>query len=406
MNRHYLTLSEFIKNYLHEDVEELMKRARKLFPQNVVVYDIKKFKKYVSKVKKRMENSFSDENKLYARQKKLFMDILESSKEPISVIDFCNYLKCSPEVLGNIINEYRSHGHEISVTNFMISKEKSIHHDIDRVYENPISNDKEIIFGVVSDLHFGSSSCQITALNEFAEICKKRGVEHILVAGDILAGHNVYPGQNMDLYALGADEQEQSCLLNLPKGFQWYMIGGNHDYSFIKQSGHNAIRYLSYKRNDIHYLGFDEATIQLLPNVSAKLWHPSGGCPYSVSYRLQKGIERITIDELYQLSDRRKENTDLRFFFAGHLHIQMQALFGGICGMQCGTFEGSTNYLKRKGLVPNVGGYIIEATVDEDRGTLKDFMAKFYLFREIENDWMNYKHSTNEESLLSPILSK
>jgi len=403
MNGYYLTLSEFIKNHLDEDIDNLMIMARRHFPQSVVVQDIKKFRKYVSKVKQRMVNSFSEENKLYTRQKKLFFDILESSKQPISVIDLCNNLKCSPEVLSNIINEYRQHGHEIAVTNFMVSLEKTIHHDIDKKYEKPLVNDKEIIFGVVSDLHFGSSACQITALNKFAEICKHRGVEHILVAGDILAGHNVYPGQQMDLYALGADEQEQSCILNLPKGFQWYMIGGNHDYSFIKQTGHNPIRFLSYNRDDIHYLGFDEATIKILPNVSAKLWHPSGGNSYALSYRLQKGIERVTIDELYKLSNCSKDCADLRFFFAGHLHVQMQALFGGICGMQCGTFEGSTNYLRRKGLVPAIGGYIIEATLNEDNGALKDFNAKFYLFEEIENDWMNYKHSI-EEPKFSKVL--
>ena len=271
-------------------------------------------------------------------------------------------------------------------------------------FSNPLEDDDRICFGVVSDPHFGSKACQITALNYFAEEMKARGVKHVLCPGDIFTGIRVYPGHEFDRYALTVDEQEDSCIANLPKGFEWWMLGGNHDYSFIsKCSGHNALLYLQSERDDVHYIGFDKAVVPLLPNVDCMLWHPSGGVPYSVSYRLQKGVEQLAFDELTSIVDGAKNNASVRFILAGHLHIQMQAMFGPIFGAQCGTFEGTTNYLKRKGLVPAIGGWIIEARLSKQTGMLKDFDAKFYLYPEIEDDWRNYKHSIDRKIKINPL---
>jgi len=261
----------------------------------------------------------------------------------------------------------------------------------------------EITFGVVSDPHFGSKACQITALNEFAEIMKKKGVKHIFCPGDLVAGYEVYPGQIHDVYAMSAKEQEETTLLNLPTGFQWYILGGNHDYSYIKRGGgYNIISVIASKRADVHYVGFDSVTIPILNNVDVLLGHPSGGVPYSASYRLQKNIEQITISELQNVVRGVKDKPSIRFVLLGHLHIQIQCLFGSIWGAQCGCFEGQTNYLKRKGLIPSIGGWIVKATLGKN-GMLKNFESKFYLFDEIEDDWKNYKHSIPEQKITKPI---
>ena len=80
----------------------------------------------------------------------------------------------------------------------------------------------------------------------------------------------------------------------------------------------------------------------------------------------------------------------------------MQAMFGSIWGAQCGTFEGQTNYLKRKGLVPSIGGWIVKASLGHN-GLLKNFESKFYIFDEIEDDWKNYKHTIPLEQITKPI---
>lgn len=333
----------------------------------------------------------------------LFVDLIVKNKA-IPLIDLCNTLNCAPFRIDEIVEYHRSKGMDVSSQDGFVFMNVDVIPDVERV--DTLSDTNEIIFGVASDLHFGSKSCQITALNEFCHIAAKEGVKHILSPGDIFTGTSVYPGHNYDVYALSAEEQEQSCIVNLPTGFEWFMLGGNHDYSFIKRGGgHNPVLAVSNMREDIHYVGFDEADVPILPGVDAKLWHPSGGVPYSISYRLQKGIEQVAYNELSKIMKDIKEKPTVRFVLSGHLHIQMQALFGSIFGCQSGCFEGQTDYLKRKGLFPAIGGYVIKASLGKN-GLLKSFEAKFHIFDEVEDDWKRYKHETNGHSKISVPIFK
>lgn len=386
-------LSSFLKeNCLSKSLDELYEIAKQKY-----YYDRDKslFSNYVSKTKYKLKKL----NKTPLNSD-MIISLLRKNKI-MDISHICYTLKCSTRELHEILYKAIDEGYQLQ------TKNGKIIYNIDRVGFNSEKvsqlEEKEICFGVASDLHFGSKHVQISALNDFCDICKKKGVKHIFSPGDILAGNNVYKGQIYDVYAIGSDEQLASAEINIPKGFDWYIMGGNHDYSFVRSSGQNPLIVLANKRNDIHYCGFDEVDVPILNGVDLKMWHPSGGIPYSVSYRLQKGVEQIAFGELQSVVRGVKDKPSIRFVLAGHLHIQMQALFGSIFGCQCGTFEGQTNYLKVKGLVPAIGGYIIKASLGNN-GLLKNFEAKFYLFEEIENDWKSYNHSKNlEKNKMKPI---
>lgn len=328
-----------------------------------------------------------------------FLNLIREA-EAVSVLDLCTELDCPPSRIHDLVEYHQTKGVDVyqNAGQVMLSK-------VPLAGAAPAAlGDREIIFGVASDLHFGSRAVQITALQEFCKECRRRGVRHILCPGDVFSGRGVYKGQDMDVYAHSAPEQEASALRNIPEGFDWYLLGGNHDYSFFRTNGHNAVKALAAQRDDLHYLGFDEAVVPLLPGVDAVLWHPSGGVAYALSYRLQKATEQIAYDELMNIVREKIAKPTVRFFLAGHLHIQLQALMGSIFAAQCGCFEGVTNYLKRKKLVPAIGGYIIEAGLDK-KGRLKNFDAKFHLFEEIEDDWRSFEHTLEEaEGVPAPIL--
>jgi len=347
------------------------------------------FKSYASKLKEETVTIKDRKEELDHFQTKIFQ--LLNKHHVMSIIDAADFISSPPYDVLNVVSQLASKGYEIS------HDERNIYlgvgaAPIGRPIQKPIEDSTEIIFGVPSDLHFGSKACQITALNEFCEICKKQGVKFMFTPGDVFAGFNVYRGQLFDLYAISSGEQEESVIVNLPQGFEWYMLGGNHDYSFIKSGpGHNAFNILTSARKDTHYCGFDEAVVPILKGIDLKMWHPSGGVPYALSYRLQKGIAQIAFHELQNVSSSIKEKPTIRFVLAGHLHIQMQAMFGSIFGAQCGSFEGTNNLLKRLGIVPSIGGWIIKATLGKNN-LLRNFDAKFYMFEEIEDDWKNYRH--------------
>lgn len=365
--------------------------------------DIKTFRKYVSAIKK---NYLKDQPTLKTKKDKSrgekFLEILKKKKN-VDGNDLCDTLECDASKLFEIVEYFRTQGHEIIcdrdriiLSNVIASEGESINKPLE---------DTEIIFGVASDLHFGSKECQITHLKEFAEICRKKGVKYMFVPGDVCAGYNVYPGQQFEVYALSAEEQEESVIINLPKNFEYYVIGGNHDYSFIKRGGgHNPMLSIEAQRPDFHYIGFDDADVPILPGVDMKMLHPSGGVPYSYSYRLQKNVEQIAYSELSKISRNVKDKPSIRFLLSGHLHIQLQALFGSILGLQCGCFEGQTSYLKRKGLYPTVGGYIVQADIRKRDGMIMNFDTKFYVFPDhIEDDWKNYTHTITKPKMDKPL---
>jgi hypothetical protein len=362
------------------------------------------FRKFVYRLKKKniSEEVSTDFKKNNDIMKLNFINLL-SKRRSFTIIELSNLFNCTPNKIIELVNEFKQEGYEINNDDHLVYMSKNLVLNSNDHIIKPLETD-EIIFGVASDLHFGSKSCQITALKDFCEICRLEGVKHIFSPGDLTAGINVYPGQIYDLYESNITGQTNSLLANLPTGFQWYFLGGNHDYAFIKSTGFNVLSYMANKRDDIHYVSFDDADVPILKNVDLKMIHPSGGVPYSISYRLQKNVEQVAYNELRKLADGNNKSR-IRFILAGHLHIQMQAMFGNIFGCQCGCFEGRTNYLKRKGLFPHIGGYIIKVSLNKN-GQLKNFDAKFHMFDEIEDDWKNFNHmfiSDESEKIKNPI---
>ena len=197
------------------------------------------FRKYVSAINCRYEK-----NKPDVKQSRDTMIDLLKERQIISLSELQNIYDCSLFSILEMLKVYRYQGYDIynDGCNLSLTKYKT---NADSV-STPLG-DRYIKFGVASDLHFGSTSCQITALNEFCEQCRKEDINHILVPGDVFAGYKTYPGQEHDVYALTSEEQEESCLLNLPTGFDWWMLGGNHDYTFVsKGGGHNPLLKLQY----------------------------------------------------------------------------------------------------------------------------------------------------------------
>jgi len=401
-NKKYPGLSEFVKNRIRKgfyNITELMKWYKDAVDKFNYERDFDTFREYVRTTKRRMKRditTFSMRDK-----KKVFLSILESQKM-MRMKDLCDLLNCPPKKIIEMVDELRSQGREVVQDGLSVSLSSKIVDRIEKI-EKPLE-EREICFGVMSDPHYGSKSCQLTAINDFLFQCAKYGIKHIFCPGDMVSGYNVYPGQQFEVYGVSSEEQEDSLIANLPMGFEYYVIGGNHDYSFItKGAGHNPILSLSHKRKDIHYLGFDEANVVLLKGVSLKLWHPSGGLPYSLSYKVQKKVEQVAFDELAKISLSGRERPELRFVLAGHLHVQFQAMFGPIFGAHCGCFEGQTSYMKRKNMYPSIGGWIIEASLGSN-GLLSNFNTKYCMYQEIEDDWKNYNHSVPERDKIKEPL--
>jgi predicted phosphodiesterase len=241
--------------------------------------------------------------------------------------------------------------------------------------------------GVVSDTHLGSQKQQLTYLRMFYRRAADRGVKIILHGGDLCDGDGrVYPGQQYDLFVHGYRKQLDYIAEHYPRqeGVTTYVIAGNHDWSFYQRGGADILAALAERRSDIRYLGpmsarlnFDGITVQLI--------HLKSGLTYARSYRLQKVIE--------QMAPEQKTN----MLFAGDRHSWAHIpQYRNVYGWQLGCFQAQTEYEKRLGLFPEIGGIIVEVDygtegADDDNRKGKGIVAyrheqlPFYV--PIENDY-------------------
>lgn len=323
----------------------------------------------------------------------------------ISAIEVIKHLKRSPRTLAELSLWF---DRSTSTMRTVIGRMEAAGYGIHRDYQNVVSHPPqppasdfklpalfpegktvEIAFGVIGDTHGGSKFEQITALGDFVHVAREEyGVKHILHVGDAFAGIRVYRGQEHEVYHTTGDGQAEAVANNLPwhQDLKWYMLGGNHDYSFYKSVGLDVRQYLQLKgRDDITLLDYDAVNIPILPGVDAHLWHPSGGVPYAISYRGQKGSAQIAQSELMKIVMGKKKMPTVRLVLIGHLHVMCWFPSGPMDVFQVGCFEGQNGYLKRKGLIPHIGAIIIRCRFVDGILYHMDFAKRTY--PEIEDDY-------------------
>jgi len=149
-------------------------------------------------------------------------------------------------------------------------------------------------FGVVSDTHLGSRYQQLTHLKSFYALCMERGIRVMLHCGDLVDGEKMYRGQEYEIFVHGADRQIEYAVENYPRfpRMKTWIISGNHDNSFLKSAGIDAVKHVSRRREDFIYLGADFATLKFKRLLIA-LMHGTSGVPYARSYRIQKIVEQL-----------------------------------------------------------------------------------------------------------------
>jgi DNA polymerase II small subunit len=106
--------------------------------------------------------------------------------------------------------------------------------DVPRTY-SPTTADRPVQAALVSDLHVGSQEFRTDAWARFADWLHTPAadsIEYLLIAGDMVEGVGVYPGQDEELDIIDIyDQYEQFSehLKDVPGDLDIVMIPGNHD---------------------------------------------------------------------------------------------------------------------------------------------------------------------------------
>lgn len=304
-------------------------------------------------------------------------------KQPMIFDTLCDNLEVPPKECRTILSQIQEvHGHFLT----QIGEAWAIADPLaegpdDRII--PIDNIKHGRFGFVTDTHFGSKYQQLTYLNDFYERCDKLGVDYMLHAGDMTEGNgSLYRGQRFEMFLHGYREQRDFTVEQYPRipGVDTMVILGNHDESFIRTIDINILEEIEQRRPDIKYIGRRGAYVNLVDKaVKTYIQHPDGGVAYALSYKAQKFIEGFASENKPQV------------FLIGHYHVMGQFFIRNIHTYMGGCFQSQTPYLRAKGLMPAVGGWIIEFDVASDGWSLETTNSTVVpYYKAIKDDYKNY----------------
>lgn len=250
---------------------------------------------------------------------------------------------------------------------------------------------RKLKIGLVSDTHFGSKYQQRTLLNEAYKIMDSEGVNFCSHSGDLVDGSpSMHAGMMHELFIQTFEEQCDYSAEFYPKAknFKTYIRPGNHDYSWIKSDAGDPVRVVCKKRDDLVYLNPAQSAFQDKDsNILVELFHPSGGMPYSLSYRGQKLFESTVGKALSEYQVTRKLKLP-HVLAIGHLHKYNHFIEGYTNVFLLPCFQSQTEYLRSKGLSP-VTGFVIVTIEFDDSGNILKIKPDVYNFSSmvIEKDY-------------------
>ena len=215
-----------------------------------------------------------------------------------------------------------------------------------------------IRFGLLADTQLGSTYENIELLQHAYDIFVREGIENVYHSGDMLEGTHVYRGQEFEMHTNGLDAQVDYAVENYPQrdGITTRFIDGNHDISFWKRAGVISGMKIAERRDDIEYMGQDEADITLSNSegkIVLRLVHPRKGTAYALSYQPQKYIESLTGGH----------KPNLVAF--GHYHkAEHIPIYRNVESIQVGCMQAQTPFMRGRNIAAIQGFYIVELMIN------------------------------------------
>ncbi|MEG0137464.1 MAG: hypothetical protein RR708_00555 [Bacilli bacterium] len=236
--------------------------------------------------------------------KELLDKLKDLSKKEITLEKLCNMLGLSNlEVLG-LIKELEKEGLNIS----KIAKDDGIHilnkGDVnefnDNHYKFGTDEYNEFKFAVISDTRLGSTSQQLSILNDIYKKANELGIKHVFHCGNISEG--LYPLTSEyapTLFVSDTIMQANYIVQNYPfvEGIKTYFLLGTKDITHLKKKQIDIGKIISESREDMIYLGIDRCNIEI-DKVKLDLRNVKGKKTYTVSYRAQKIIDALRSEDI------------------------------------------------------------------------------------------------------------
>ncbi len=262
----------------------------------------------------------------------------------------------------------------------------------------------EPVYGVfLSDIHVGSNTFLNREFQDFLNWINGRSgdlevvskIRYVVIAGDLVDGIGVYPGQEEELTELNLSKQYDEfagLMAQIPKSIKIFVSPGNHDatrQALPQPPIFKRYAKTLYEMDNVILLG--DPCLVRLHGVNTLVYHgqslvdivgSSPGITFDKPAEAMKvllkarhlapthGSTRVALEE----DDKLVIKTVPNIFHCGHIHTVQTLKYKGTLLINSGTWQDQTQFQKRMGIVPNPAVAVVV-----DLNSLKVKMMKNFI---------------------------
>ena len=286
-------------------------------------------------------------------------------KKQKSFIEICNELQLKDyEVIG-LIGLMKQDGELIDYVNGELVRLKTPP-KINDLYQVEASS-SHIPLLLISDTHLCSKYDRLDILRYLYAKADERGVKHILHSGDFTDGRSNRPEHIYELREPSYEGQVDYCVEKYPTfDGKTYVISGNHDDWWYKSTGSEIVKAIAKQREDIIYLGSDVADMKI-GKLKIRLFHGKGGNAYAKSYKVQKYLDSIPLEERPHILQ------------TGHIHQSFYMKQDDTHCFQTSCLEDLTPFARSMGFANDKSVWWVDVEMN-DRGQIQNITQELETF--------------------------
>ena len=286
-------------------------------------------------------------------------------KKKKGFVDICKELQLKDyEVIG-LINLMKQDGELIDYVNGELVRLKTPPKNND-IYQVS-TNSTHIPLLLISDTHLCSKYDRLDILRYLYDKAEDSGVKHILHSGDFTDGRSNRPEHIYELKETSYEGQVDYCVDKYPTfSGKTYVISGNHDDWWYKSTGSEIVKAIAKRRDDIVYLGSDVADLKI-GKLKIRLFHGKGGNAYAKSYKVQKYLDSIPLEERPHILQ------------TGHIHQSFYMKQDDTHCFQTSCLEDLTPFARSMGFANDKSVWWVDVEMN-DRGQIQNITQELETF--------------------------
>ena len=286
-------------------------------------------------------------------------------KKKKSFVDICKELQLKDYEAIGLVSLMKQDGELIDYVNGELVRLKTPPKTND-VYQVS-TNSTHIPLLLISDTHLCSKYDRLDILRYLYDKAEDRGIKYILHSGDFTDGRSNRPEHIYELKETSYEGQVDYCVDKYPTfSGKTYVISGNHDDWWYKSTGSEIVKAIAKRRDDIVYLGSDVADLKI-GKLKIRLFHGKGGNAYAKSYKVQKYLDSIPLEERPHILQ------------TGHVHQSFYMKQDDTHCFQTSCLEDLTPFARSMGLANDKSVWWVDVNID-DRGKIESINQELETF--------------------------